>query len=180
MSMVESVSRRILTTADNIAHLRWYFLIIYADLNWSFFAKRKEVKNSIIWYLSMFLQKRFESVQSFLLICTWVHPNFDLVKAFSNFDSNSVQNINVLVFWADSGENSAFPKFVTFLFLYLDLKATTAYIVDILPHGLNTFLKKIHITIYMRARFTCEFICWLEELEYFPKFLYLCECSHFL
>jgi hypothetical protein len=97
----------------------------------------------------MLLQETFKPVQFFFLIGGRVHPDFDLVKAFSYFNSNAVHDVDMPIFRAYHGKKSAFPKLIAFLFLDLDLEAATTSVIDVLPHRLHALFEKIHIAIYM-------------------------------
>ena len=124
-------------------------IVWWGDSMWSFLAEGKEVKHPIVRDLRMFLQVGFESVQSLLFIGGRIHPDFNLVEALPDLDSDAVHDIDEFVLGTDGWEESALPQLVAFPFLNLYLKASAARVVDILPHRLHSLLKQIHIAVYI-------------------------------
>lgn len=97
----------------------------------------------------MLLQEIFKWVQSFLLVCTRVHPYLDLVETLPNFYANAIHYVNMLVFGADGRKNGALPKLVAFFFLDFYLEAPTANVIHVLPHRFHAFFEKVHIAVYI-------------------------------
>jgi hypothetical protein len=97
--------------------------------------------------LRVLLEEAFEAIQSILLISTGIHPYLDLIEAFPDFYSYSIHDIDIFVLRTDGEEDSALPKLIAFFLLDFDLEASSADIVDVLPHGFHPLLKEVHVAV---------------------------------
>lgn len=97
--------------------------------------------------MHIFFEVGFDTVNFFFFHDPGVHPEFQLIIIFADFDSDAVHCVDVLVFRADHTKDAVFPEFVCFLLLDAHLEEASSTVAFVLPLGLEALLEDVHIAV---------------------------------